>query len=426
MPITYDVSAAGTPRQLQRQYRSYEDGELEGFDRLARPGQATGRWGNTPDPMHEARVASAAELVSDMLNARAPSWALKEAIQPTHMATARAIESNYPGLFRLEEAYGVSDFPNLLGDVLDRMMLQRFREFPQGWRRWCRVSRPLRDFRTVRRLALNGAEGQYQQVDDQEGIQYSQTLAEDNYTYSPDLYALGVKLSFRDIMNDDLDAFDSIPDRLGRGGRRTIAKFATELLFDASGPHASLFTAGNGNLLTNNPDLAIDSLGTAFETLLGFTDDDSEPILVEGVALVYPPALHVTVQNMLNQLTVDVAEEGGTSNQTVRVNNWIVRDIEAVMDPYIPIVASSSNGDTSWALISRPTAGRPIAEVGFLAGFDEPQLFRKASNTVRVGGGQDQMLGDFETMQQHYKGVLGLGGAQMEPQSAVASNGSNS
>jgi len=225
-------------------------------------------------------------------------------------------------------------------------------------------------------------------------------------------------------MNDDLDAFDSIPDRLGRGGRRSIAHFVTDMLYDANGPDATFISAVNGNLLTGNPDLAIDSLGVAFEKLLGFTDADSEPILVEGVVLEYPPALHVTVQNLLNQLTVDVSTEGGQSNQVIRVDNWIVRSLEAVMNPYIPIVATV-NPNTSWMLYVRPDSDRPAAEVGFLAGYEEPQLFRKMSNTMRVGGGIDQNAGDFDTMSQDFKGVIGYGGTTLDPKGAVGSNGSN-
>lgn len=417
--ITFDMTAQNG------QGERYENGGgLEGFSRVARAG-GNGRWGSAANPLHEARVASAAELIADMLTGRAPAWALKEAIAPSHVSTARAIESNYPGLMRLSETYTVSDFPNLMGDVLDRMLLGRFREFPQGWRRYVRVSRPLRDFRTVRRLALDGAEGRYTEQTDNDSLTYSTSLGEDNYTYTPSLYTKGVRLSFRAIMNDDLDAFDSIPDRLGRGGRRSIAYFVTDLLYDSNGPDATFFASGNGNRLASNPDLAIDALGTAFETLLGFTDADSEPILVEGVVLEYPPALHVTVQNLLNQLTVDVTTEGGVSNQTIRVNNWIVRNLEAVMNPYIPIIATS-NGNTSWALYVRPDSDRPAAEIGFLAGYEEPQLFRKMGNAVRVGGGQAQDMGDFETMSQDFKGVIAYGGTVLDPKGAVASNGSNS
>lgn len=396
----------------------------EGYRSVVR--ENAGRWGQGPDAAYLNRVAAASEFLAEAMNGTMPIWVLKEAMRPTSPQAVQVIRGNYPELFTtMREAYSTSDFPYLLGDVLDRMMLNNFNSLGHNWRAYVKVSRPLRDFRTVRRLGFNGAEGQYQKITEQQPLQYSTTLDEDNYTYEPDLYGLGVKLSFRAIMNDDLGAFDTIPDRLGRGGRRTIEKFVTDLFFDSSGPDATFFSAGNGNLLTSNPDLAIDSLGTAIQTLLGFTDADSEPILVEGVTLVYGPGLHVTVQNLLNQLTVDVTAVGGVSGQTVRVNNWIVANINAVMNPYIPIVCTS-NGATSWALFANPNTGRPAGEVGFLAGYDQPRLFQKGGNSVAIGGGVDQSVGDFETMEQHYKGIIGMGGTVLDPKSAVASNGSNS
>lgn len=409
---------------LQDTYTQTDQGSLEGYTRVVREGKG-GRWGRKPDPARVIRVAAAAELLQDVMTGAAPSWLLKEAIAPSWAGQSDvAIRNNYPELYRnIGEAYSTSDFTNLMGDVLDRQLLANFQSLGHDWRSYCRVSRPLRDFRTVRRLALNGAEGQYEEIVEGEGVKYSTTLAEDNYTYTPTLYGLAVKFTFRAIMNDDLDAFASIPERLGRGGRRTIEYFVTDLFFDSSGPDATFFAAGNGNLLTGNPDLAIDALGTAFETLLGFTDSDSEPILVEGVTLVYPPALHVTVNNLMNQLSVDVTTEGGVSGQTVRVNNWIVRNLNPVMNPYIPIICTS-NGNTSWALFANPNSGRPAGEVGFLAGYEQPALFRKSGNAQRIAGGLE--MHDFETMDIHFKGVLGMGGAVMEPQSAVASNGSNS
>lgn len=407
-------------------FEQTDQSDLQGFNRIPRSGNG-GRWGAPANPQHEARVTEAMALLADVMQGRAPAFVLKEAIAPSWAGQSDvAIRNNYPLIYRdIGEAYSTSDFPYLMGDVLDRMMLANFSELGHNWRAYCKVSRPLQDFRTVRRLALNGAEGQYTEIVEGEEVTYTNTLAEDNYTYSPTLYGKGVKLTFRAIMNDDLSAFDSIPERLGKGGRRTIEQFVTELFFDASGPDATFFSAGNGNLLDSNPDLAIDALGTAFETLLAFTDSDSQPILVEGVTLVYPPALHVTANNLVNQLSVDVVEEGGIANQTIRVNNWIVRNLTLVMNPFIPIVCSSSNGTTSWALFANPSAGRPAGEVGFLAGYESPVLYRKASNSMRISGGLDQAAGDFATMDQHYKGILGMGGTTLEPLAAVASNGSN-
>ena len=373
--------------------------------------------------IREAQVASATQLIADVMTGRAPAYMLKEALAPSSPQALQYVKSNYPAVVSVRESMTTSDFPYLMGDVLDRMMLARYREQPQTWRSYVKVARPLRDFRSVRRVAADGLEGVYDETGEEAEVQYG-SMSETNYTYAPKKYTKAARLSFEAIMNDDLGAFDEIPDRLGRGGRRSIHKFVTGLYVDASGPKSSFFTGSN--VVSGNPAFSVDALGTAIKTITGFTDSGGDPIAVDGVTLVYPPALHVSVQNVLNALTVDVSEDGGTSNQVVRVNNWMVRNLNAVMDPYIPIVASTANGSTSWFLFADPNAGRPAVEVGFLAGFEEPQLYQKLGNTMRVGGGIDQMAGSFETMSHEYKGVMAYGGSTMDAKAAVASNGSGS
>lgn len=392
-----------------------EAGGLDGFQTRSR--EANSR--------HAAKVASAAALWADLMEGRVPSYYLQEALAPRTREVARAIEANYPGIFRLAEAHTSSDFPLLTGDVLDRMMLARYRAFPSAWRAFTSVRRPLRDFRSVRAIAVDGAEGQFAAVPEQAKITYG-TMDETGYLYAPTKYAQGIKVSFEALMNDDLGAFDTVPDRLGRGGARTVAKFVTGLYVDASGPHASFFTVGNANLVTGNPVLSVASLGAAMTVLANQVDAGGEPIIIEEAVLVVPPALRVTANNILNQVTVELTTAGGASGQTVTTTNWIANQFTLAEDPYIPIVASSANGATSWFVFANPSVGRPALEVGFLNGFQEPALYQKLANTIRIGGGVDQMAGDFGTMSQEYKAVVAFGGTRLNPKSAVGSNGSGS
>lgn len=373
----------------------------------------------------QAQVASAVSLWGDLFAGKAPMYYLQEALAPRSYPVTRAIEGNYPGLIRFGEAHTTSDFPLLTGDVLDRMMLARYREFPSPWRTFAKVTQNLRDFRTVRRIAVDGAEGRWSAVPEM-GEHTNTTMSETGYTYAPAKYAKGIQISFEALMNDDLDAFQTAPDRLGRGGARTINHFATALYVDVNGPHASLYTGGNGNIVTGNPALSVAALNTAFAILGAMQDSESEPIVIEEAILVVPPALRVTANNIMNQITVDVNEVGGTANQTVRVNNWLVGNLQLVIDPYIPVVASIADGATSWYLFASPSTGRPALEVGFLTGFAEPQLYQKLANTVRVGGGVDQAFGDYNTMSQEYKGVVAFGGTRLNPKSTVASEGDGS
>jgi hypothetical protein len=387
--------------------------------------------------LHESRVASAAELFTDLFNGRVPTYYLREAIAPSTPETARLIESNYPGVLRpaqthdlswrglaMQEAMSVSDFPLLMGDVMDRMLLSRFAEQPQAWREYISVGAPLRDFRTVRMLSTEGGNDAWNEIVELEGIEYG-AITESEDTLTPTLYGRAMRLSWRLMMNDDLDAFRMIPDVLAQGGRRTINRFATDLLFDGNGPDATIFSAGNGNLITGNPALSVTSLGTALAQLLSMTDSTGEPITVEGVRLVYGPGLHVTVQNILNTLSYDASEAGGSAARLIRVNNWLTTGITPVMDPYIPSVVTTTpaNAATSWLLVANPAAGRPLARIRFLAGFDTPALYQKAPNTQRVGGGLDPDVGDFQSMASDFKGLVAFGGVVIEPKAGVGSQG---
>lgn len=415
---------------------------LEGFTRI--PRRRGSRLLNESQrehvARHEARVASAAELFADLLSGRAPAYFLREAIVPSTPETARLIESNYPGIFRsaraqevgwrslpIQEAMSVSDFPLLMGDVMDRTMLTRFSEVPQVWREYISVGAPLRDFRTVRMLSTEGGNEAWEEIADLEGIKYT-AITESEHTLEPALYGMAIRLSWRLMMNDDLDALRMVPDHLAQGGRRTLNQFATDLLFDANGPDATVFSAGNGNLITGNPALSTTSLGTAFAQLLAMTDDSGMPINIEGVRLIYPPGLHVTVQNILNTLSYDATVNGAGANTTIRVNNWLTTGITPVMDPYIPAVVTGTpaNAATSWILAANPASNRPLARIRFLQGFEAPVMYQKAPNTQRVGGGLDADVGDFQSMASEFKGLIAFGGAVIEPRSGVASQGDGS
>jgi hypothetical protein len=101
--------------------------------------------------------------------------------------------------------------------------------------------------------------------------------------------------------------------------------------------------------------------------------------------------------------------------------------VTLIVNPYIPIVASSSHGSTTWFLHSAPTNGRPAFEVGLLRGHTEPEIFIKEPNQRKVGGGVvNPMDGDFDTDSIEYKVRHVFGGTVEDPKMTVGSNGSGS
>lgn len=379
-------------------------GELEGF------AQQRAR-------MRESAVLSTVQLLADVRTGRVPWYLLAEALQPRTPAFAGVIERNYPGIIRVVESMTMSDFPHLMGDVLQRTMLARWSAFPQAWRSYVGIGPARRDFRLNRAIAVDGLEGGFEAVPEGTEIPYG-ALTEEDYSYTVKKYAKGAKISWEALLNDDLGAFNTIPDRLGRGAARTVARFVSDLYLDANGPDATFFSVAHGNLLTTA--LTITSLGTAFGTLRKMVDSDGEPIMVESAVLVVGPGLEVTARNLLASTQVlPVSTAGGPV-----YNNWISSNLSLAVDPYIPIIVTAGTiASTCWALFANPSVARPAVEVSFLQGFEQPQLYQKVSDTMRVGGGIDQQMGSFGTQAQEYKAVVAFGGTLLDYRSAIGSMG---
>jgi len=346
---------------------------------------------------------------------------LKEAL----LLVASVYEGRRP-LRVLQEAMTTSDFPLLFGDILDRQLLGKYAETPQVWSLVAKRA-TVRDFRSVSRFAIDGAEGVMDTVAEQ--AEYpARTIGETRYTYAVQKRGFRVPFSFEAMVNDDLDALKDIPERAARAARRSEERFVTELHVDANGPHASLYTSGNANIVTANPALSIAGLQTAMTVLGNQVDSDGEPISIEAITLEVPPALEVTAQNILNATEIRaLTDGGGVSAQSLVARNWMAGRMKLAVNPYIPLVASSANGGTMWSLFASPAVGRPALELGFLRGYEQPQIFMKSPNATRVGGGAaDPMDGDFDTDSIQYKVRHIFGGARIDPRLTVASQGDGS
>lgn len=337
-----------------------------------------------------------------------------------------------------QEAMSTSDFQHLFGDILDRQILANYQQQPVRWGRIARRGR-VRDFRQVKRYTLDGGEAVLDEV--QEHDEYPAADLTDNfYSYSVTKKGRRIPLSWESMINDDLDAFASIPNRLGNAARRSEERFVTSLFATDGGPRSSFFSSTNKNLIhsstygnvPDNPPLDVQGLQYAFEVLGRQVDQDGGPILVEGVTLWVPPALEVPANNIVNATEITTAT-GSTSDATssgeqdqLRVANWLSNRVSIEVDPWLPIL-DPTNGSTAWYLFADPDVGRPAMEVGFLTGHETPELFQKSSNQTRVGGGMaDPMDGDFDTDAVEWKLRHVFGGTLMDPKSAVASKGTGS
>ncbi|MBA7568334.1 hypothetical protein ES708_10055 [subsurface metagenome] len=353
-------------------------------------------------PEYMAKLSEAVELIGQILNGKRP-------------------------MYHFQEVMTTSDFPLLFADVLDRQLLAGYREAPATYKAYCRIS-TVRDFRQVSRHYVDGGDGRLDAVAEKEEYKYA-SLSEGKYNYSVKKYGRKFDFSWETLVNDDLGAFNDAPLRLGRAARRTEEYFATTLFVGASGPLATFYKAANKNIVTANPVLSVEALQTAMAILGAQTDAAGEPIFMGNLTLVVPPALEIVAQNILNAIEILAKTSGGgTAAQEIKVLNWMKNRIKLVVNAYIPIVASTANGATSWFLFADPANSRGSLEVGFLRGYTEPQVFMKSSNQTAVGGGGliDPLQGDFDSDNIEYKVRHVTGGCRLDPKLTCASNGSGS
>lgn len=351
-------------------------------------------------PKYMSKLVEATRLVADVMNGRR-------------------------GMHVLKEAMTTSDFPYLFGDIIDRQILAAYRETQYSWNRIAKRGR-VRDFRAVKRFSTYGADQVLPAIVGEKGEYPYEAINENTpYSYALSKYGRKLKYAWEAMINDDLQALQDGPERLGRAARRSEEKFVTQMYVDASGPHASFYTVGNLNIVTGNPALSLASLQTAMQQMAAQTDENGEPIIIEQMELRVTPALEVTALNILNAMQIEMAEKGGTANRKLITANWMKSRFNVTVDYYIPIVASSANGATSWFLFGDPNNGRPALEMGFLMGHEEPEIFMKSPNATRVGGGGvDAMNGDFDTDAIEYKLRHVFGGSRMDPKMTMGSNGS--
>lgn len=327
-----------------------------------------------------------------------------------------------PHLF--EEAMTTDDFPTLFGDIIDRQVFANYAEAPVTWPMLFR-RKVVRDFRAAKWYYVEGGEDILEEVDEYAGYPKG-NLTEGDKSISVRKYGRRMPFSWETIVNDDLDLLKDIPQRFGRAARRSEEKFATGLLVDATGPISSLFsTSGSYPNKIVDP-LTVLGLQNAWLKLATKVDTEGEPIIQNGKVTIWvPPALQVVAQNIMNSMTVELTTSGGGTTEKLIAQNWINGNIKIAVGYYLPIVDESANKNTSWYMVLDPSNDRPAGAMGFLRGHEQPEIFMRSSNQVRVGGSSltNPMSGDFDNDDLEYKIRHVFGGTALFSSAAVASIG---
>jgi phage major head subunit gpT-like protein len=302
----------------------------------------------------------------------------------------------------VEAASGVStyDVSGILSNVANKMIMDAFNAVDNAWRQIALIS-PVSDFKQMETYSLVG-DVDYEKLGRGERIKHG-TLNEVQYTNQADTYAKFMGIDRRDIINDDMGAFNRVRQRLGRGAATKLNKvFWTEFM-----DNSSFFASGNNNYISGaTTNLASEGLRQGVEKFMKQTDPDGEPLGIMPRILLVPPEL----DSIARELFVSTNNNTGGAATTERVPNANVfaNRFIPVSTPYLSNSTYTGYSTTAWYLLASPAEMASI-EVVFLNGVETP--------TVEMADA------DFDLLGISMRGYHDFGVNLMEKRAGVKSKG---
>jgi hypothetical protein len=256
----------------------------------------------------------------------------------------RALNTRAPGL------HTTSDFPNLLGDAVGRVLQQMYDELPVPLRAVAREAN-LRDFRE-RKVVRLGSAPELQRVNEHGEFTHG-TMGDAGNAWRLDTFGRIFGITRQALVNDDLGAFDSTLRRFAESGSRLEGEMLTSLvLSNPTVDGASLFDPARNTQIADV--LGIAGLGAAVAKLRAQREADVL-ILQEPGFLVVPAALEMTARQLVATFM---------ANQASNVQPW---KLEVVVEPRLDATST-----TAWYLVA---SNQRALEYGYLEGAQGIQTF---------------------------------------------------
>lgn len=304
----------------------------------------------------------------------------------------------------LKESGSTSDFPNILGNVMYRSLIEWARSVPDAWRQYAAIG-DLADFRPATRIV--GYEAEDLLPVGEEGSYQDSKLADAAYVIQLGTYGRAFSVNRNVIINDDLGYIKQQPKRFGKASARSIAKFVAQTLLEGNGvcfdgvalfhaTHANLGTGAGSALSSANIQTGISALQR--QTVLGVFHS------VEPRWLLIPTALQWTARQILNSaIIVATGGDGQASAPAIQIGNANVLNnaLGLVIDPFL-------TSATAWYILADPN-DVPVIDVAFLNGKQTPDLLVERPTMANLAGGDDEYEYEIDLLK--YKVRFDYGGA---------------
>lgn len=268
-------------------------------------------------------------------------------------------------------SHSSSDFPLLLEDSANKMLMDAYSAFPNTWSQWCRRG-SVSDFKQNKRLRM-GTFANLETV--RPGGEYQEgSLSEERETIQAETKGKIISFDRQMLINDDLDAFARVAGMMGRSAARTVEKdvYTTLTSNPTMSDSVALFNASHNNLAGSGAALSVGtvSAGKAAMRQQTFSSTDDEYLDIMAEILLVPVALEDTAKTLVASAT-----DPGQSNS--RKPNIHQNTLAVISSPYL-----DSNSATAWYLLGNASQDAPIIEVVFLDGVDTPFIDSKEGFTI--------------------------------------------
>lgn len=249
----------------------------------------------------------------------------------------------------------------ILSNVAGKLILDGFNSVENTWRTIAKIS-SVSDFKTATRYRLTSSL-EYEEVGSAGEIKHG-TLGEESYTMEAKTYAKMLTLTRKDIINDDLGAFDQLRKRLGMGSALRINRLFWQTFLD----DAAFFTTGRGNLIDDVLSTDPACLDNAIARFMALADSDGHPLGITPSILLVQPAQLATARRLFVS-----SEIRGTADDAFVVANPYQGMYTPEVSAYLSSTAIPRSSSTAWWLLADP-AVLPVAEIAFLHGQQSPTV----------------------------------------------------
>lgn len=275
--------------------------------------------------------------------------------------------------FTMSRASGIghstSDFGNILMDVSHKSLLRGYDEAAETWQAWCRVGN-LTDFKTAHRVGLSSFED-LEMVKEGGEYKYGE-ISDRGETITLATYGKIFAITRQAIINDDLSALTSTPEKMGRAAARVPGDLAYGVLTanPAMSDNVALFNAAHNNLGTAGA-ISVTTV-SEIRTLMALQKDSSDNangLNIQLGALLVPVALEDTAR-VLRESEYDPADANNSRAPNPHRNRF-----EVIADPRL-----DASSPSQYYGVAGPAFD--TVEVAFLDGVQSPRMEEKSGWSV--------------------------------------------